>query len=161
MGTLASGYSPEAPTPPPGFSTPGLGRRLAAIAYDSLLVLALWFAAGALALAISGGRLTAPDRPVWLLMAFRAALLIATFVFFGWFWTHGGQTLGMRAWRLQLTRRDGGPVNWKQAGLRFLAALLSAAPLGLGYWWVLLDREQRSWHDRLSGTSLRLLPRER
>jgi hypothetical protein len=37
---------------------------------------------------------------------------------------------------------------------RFLLSLLSAAALGMGFLWSLLDRQQRCWHDRLSGTRL-------
>jgi uncharacterized RDD family membrane protein YckC len=86
-------------------------------------------------------------------------LLLIAFAFFGWFWVHGGQTLGMRAWRLRLVSADGGPVSWKQAAIRFAAALLSWSCLGLGFFWALIDREKRAWHDRLSGTRLILLPK--
>lgn len=143
-------------TPP--VPSPGLARRLAALLYDSLLLVALWLATGALFLAISGGQLTAPDRPLWLLYGYRLALLGVTFGFYGWFWTHGGQTLGMRAWRLKLVSTDGGPVGWPAALRRFLAACVSLAALGLGFLWVVLDREHCAWHDRLSGTRMLLLP---
>jgi len=71
---------------------------------------------------------------------------------------HGGQTLGMRVWRLRLYALHGGPVEPKQAALRLLAAPFSIAVLGLGYIWVLIDRERRTWHGRISGTRLVLLP---
>ena len=81
-------------------------------------------------------------------------LLGCPFVFFGWFWTHGGQTLGMRAWRLRLLDAEGGPVTWRQSLLRVAGAYLSALALGVGYLWVLFDRAGLAWHDRLSGTRL-------
>jgi uncharacterized RDD family membrane protein YckC len=137
----------------------GLFRQLAAIVYDSLLVIALWFAVGALMLLLSGGRLSAPDRPDWLLMLFQGTLLFTTWLFFAWFWTHGGQTLGMRAWRLKLVGRHGEPVSWTQTIVRFVAALVSAAVLGLGYLWAVIDPEHCRWHDRLSGTRLVLVPK--
>lgn len=140
-------------------SAPGLLRRLAAIFYDGLLLAALWFVVSAAFLAASGGRLSSPDRPLWLLYTFRAGLLLTTYLFFASFWTHGGQTLGMRAWRLKLVDQDGGPVSWVQATVRFATALLSLAALGLGLLWVLVDREKRAWHDHLSGTHLVLLPK--
>ena len=43
--------------------------------------------------------------------------------------------------------------------IRCLGALLSAACLGLGYLWKLVDRNHRYWHDYLSGTRLVLLPK--
>ena len=132
-------------------AVPGLWRRLAAIFYDSWLVAALWllgatvdtFVRMGLGLDTAGNHL-----PLQLY------LLLSPMAFFSWFWIHGGQTLGMRAWRLKLLSRDGSRVGLRQALIRCAGALLSLLALGLGYLWVLLDRDGRSWHDRLSGTQL-------
>ena len=67
---------------------------------------------------------------------------------------HGGQTLGMRAWRLQLRNLRPGPISWWQVLLRFLVALPSGLLLGLGYLWILVDRKHLSWHDRYSETCI-------
>lgn len=140
-------------------TNPGFARRCGALAYDGLLLVALWMAVSALVLALSGGWLAEPERPLWLVYTLRAILVLVTGLFFGGFWTHGGQTLGMRTWRLRLVNSaDAGPVRWKQALLRLAAACLSAGALGLGFFWVLIDRERRSWHDRLSGTHLVVVP---
>ncbi len=80
-------------------------------------------------------------------------------LFFGWFWTRSGQTLGMQAWRLRVQQPDGSPISWRQALVRMGGAVLSALCLGAGYWWLLFDRERRTWHDRLSGTRVVLLPK--
>jgi uncharacterized RDD family membrane protein YckC len=136
-----------------------LRRRLAAMVYDSLLLAALWIAVGALLMLLSGGRLAAPDRPGWLLVVEQLVLVAVTWGFFTWFWTHGGQTLGMRAWRLRLTDRHGGRVGIVAASRRWLASLLSLGAMGLGYVWVLVDREQCTWHDRLSGTRVIVVPK--
>jgi uncharacterized RDD family membrane protein YckC len=136
---------------------PGLARRLAAMVYDSLLIAALWFAVSALLLAATGGRLADPDRSIWLLYTLRASLVVVTFLFFAGFWKQGGQTLGMRAWRLKLVNPDGGPVTWKQSVGRFAAAIPSLGAFGLGLLWMLVDRDRCTGHDRLSGTRLVLL----
>lgn len=149
---------PDSPSRPPAA---GFWRHLAAILYDSLLLLALWLAVSAVFLAISGGRLAAPERPLWLLYAFRAALALVSFLFFGWFWTRGGQTLGMRAWRLKLVADPGPAVTWSQALRRFVAAGLSWAVLGLGFGWIIVDRQKRAWHDYLSSTRVVVLPKTR
>jgi len=138
-------------------NAPGLARRLAAMVYDSLLLAALWFAVSALLLAVTGGRLADPDRSIWLLYTLRASLVLVTFLFFAGFWKKGGQTLGMRAWRLKLVNHDGGPVTWKQSLWRFAAAVPSLGAFGLGLLWMLLDRDRYAGHDRLSGTRLVLL----
>lgn len=125
--------------------------------YDGLLLVALWFVVTALLLVVSGGHLADPERPLWLLHTLRVSLLLVTLMFFAGFWTKGGQTLGMRAWRLKLISASGHPVNWKQALWRFAAAIPSVGTFGLGLFWMLLDRERCAVHDRLSGTRLVLL----
>jgi uncharacterized RDD family membrane protein YckC len=140
---------------------PGLARRLAAMLYDSLLLAALWFVATALLLAVTAGRLSDPSRPPWMLYILQLSLLLVTFLFFAGFWTQGGQTLGMRAWRLKLVSTSGGPISWKQAAGRFAAAIPSVGFLGFGILWMLFDRERCTVHDRLSGTRLVLLAKNR
>jgi uncharacterized RDD family membrane protein YckC len=123
----------------------GLLRRLGALLYDSLLLLALLFLATALALAVTRGELHGSD--LW----FRLYLLLVMFVFFGWFWTHGGQTLGMRAWKIRLERPDGSAVGWGQAAVRFLTGLVT---LGLGHLWLLFDPQHRSLYDLITNTRM-------
>jgi uncharacterized RDD family membrane protein YckC len=130
----------------------GLARRLAALVYDTLLLIGLWFFATLAALPFSGGEPLGP-HPLY-----RAWLLLVAYGFFAGFWTHGGQTLGMRAWRIRVTDVNGGAVTWPRATLRFLAALVSGLALGLGFLWALVDREGRTWHDRWSDTRLVRLP---
>jgi uncharacterized RDD family membrane protein YckC len=135
---------------------PGLLRRLAAMLYDGLLLLALFSVTAALGVAANRGEAIAPDN--WL---FPLVLGLVWAAFYLWFWTHGGQTLGMRAWRMRLVTRDGMPVGPGRGLIRLAAALLSTLPLGLGHLWALVDRDRLAWHDRLSGTRLVLLEKPR
>lgn len=131
-----------------------LGRRLAAVIYDSLLVIALWFLAGFAALPFTGGQAVSQGHPVFMLLLY--GILAAFFI---WFWTRGGQTLGMRAWRLQIRRADTGQgISLTQAGLRLLLAVPSWGFFGLGVLAMLVDPQRRTLHDRLSGTEIILLP---
>ncbi|MDZ7810571.1 MAG: RDD family protein [Arhodomonas sp.] len=127
----------------------GLLRRLAAIFYDSLLLIGLWMAVTALALLLTDGEAIAAGD--W---GYRLLLLLIAVVFFCGFWSRSGSTLGMQAWRIRVVSEDGGPVSFDRALTRFGAALLSWLPLGLGFLWSLIDREGLAWHDRLSGTHL-------
>ena len=133
---------------------PGLFRRLAAIFYDSWLIAGLWLLGATLDYAIQVAIGTA-DQP--LRLPLQLYLLGCPFLFFGWFWTHGGQTLGMRAWRLKLLDQDGELVTWRDSAIRVAGAYLSALTLGLGYLWMLFDRDGQTWHDRLSKTRLVML----
>ncbi len=125
----------------------GLLRRLAAMIYDGLLVLALWMITLLLMVIANGGEAVF-GAPV------QSLLLLEAFVFFAWFWMRAGQTAGMRAWRLRLVANDTGRITLNQATVRFFAAMLGLGLLGLGYWWALFDRQRRAWPDLLSGSRL-------
>ena len=121
-------------------------RRLAAAVYDGLLLLGIWLAV-LLIDVIARGFFDAPRN----LPLLRVYLFTVGLLFFGWFWTHGGQTLGMRAWRLVVSRDDGRALSWPVAALRYTAMLACWAiallplfarlpPLGTsasGFWLVL------------------------
>jgi uncharacterized RDD family membrane protein YckC len=127
----------------------GLLRRLAALTYDSVLLAGPIALYAGIVVVLRSGTAVEPNT-LW----FSAGLVAIPALFFCWFWTHGGQTLGMVAWRLHLEAPDGGPPNWRRALLRFLAALLSLLPAGLGFIWALWDPERATWHDRISGTRM-------
>lgn len=73
-----------------------LGKRLLAILYDSLILLAIWLAVAIVATALNQGGVTSPLGRA----AEQSAVFCFSFLFYGYFWTHNGQTLGMQAWRL-------------------------------------------------------------
>lgn len=155
--------SPDRPdsrlTSPPS-SPPGLLRRLAAVLYDSLLLIALTMVATALFLPFTGGEAIDPDRDPLLEWTYRAILLLIIVGFFGIFWTRRGQTLGMASWRLRVEREDGGNLGWGDTVRRLAAALLSWVALGIGWLWILVDPERRAWHDRLSHTRMVLVEKK-
>ena len=115
--------------------------------YDSLLLAAVWFVATALLLVGRHGVAIAPHNTYY-----TAFLLVVGFVFFGGFWIHGGQTLGMRAWKIRVCSETGARIRPAQAALRYVFAWISLGALGLGYWSSLLDPRRRCWHDRISAT---------
>lgn len=129
--------------------TPSLARRLACLFYELLILLALWVAAGFLLL-----RLTQALDPVWVRPLFQVCLLTLTGVYFTWFWTHGGQTLPMKTWRLRLVSPEGGSLGYGLAWSRYALAAAGALLFGAGFFWALFDRERQFLHDRLLGTRL-------
>jgi uncharacterized RDD family membrane protein YckC len=122
-------------------------RRLAALCYDLLLVAALLLSFTAFVVAARLFRAVSPGD--WW---FPLCLLTIVALFFSGFWVHGGQTLGMRAWRIRVVRDDGGALTWPRAAARFALGLVAAAPAGLGLWWSMLDERKRGWHDRWTRT---------
>lgn len=149
----------------------GFFKRLLVIIYDGLLLVSVAFFSSALLMAIftwlgPDAFFVAPD-PSNLKLLERSDLgrmvggalisinvLCVSFFFYGWFWTHGGQTLGMKAWNLYLIKPDGKFIDWKTAFKRYLVSLLSIACFGLGFTWSLLDSRKRTWHDILTDTQI-------
>lgn len=130
-------------------------RRLGAMLYDGLLVLAVLFMATLPFVALRGGEPVEPDDN----LVYQLTMLLVIYAFFAFFWTRSGQTLGMRSWRLRLETADGALPSWPQASLRFAVAIVSLLPFGLGFLWQLWDRDRLTWHDRASGTRLRYYPK--
>ena len=146
-------------TAPPPPARAGLPRRLAAMFYDSLLLLALLMIVTALFLLTTGGEAIDPRTQPVLEFIYRLVLLLLIVGFFGVSWTRSGQTLGMATWRLRVERDDGRRLTWGDTLRRLGWALVSLLPAGLGFAWVLVDRERRAWHDRLSRTRIVVVPK--
>ena len=151
---------------------PTLFKRLLAAIYDSFLVLATIFIATALTMPFTQGNISSGNR-----IYMSIYLLTVIYIFYAWFWTHGGQTLGMRAWQQKLISSDGGTVSWKQSFIRFITGLPAwlLFIIGLILWiktdiaesltaipgwvftmaggaWVLINHLNNNWRDKLSDT---------
>lgn len=150
----------------------GLLRRLAALAYDMLVLLSVVIVFTLAAILLTGAAI--PAGTLWFQLLLAALLVL----FFPWFWTHGGQTVGARAWRLRVVAAGGGRVGWGRALLRLAAGIATLLPAaaaalwsvhagvdlrwlwawspaaGLSYGWGLADARRRCLHDLLSGTRL-------
>ncbi len=133
-----------------------LMRRIAAMLYDGLLILALLFLATLPFIATrAGDPVDSGDN-----LLYQTVLSIVVYSFFVGFWIRAGRTLGMQSWRLQLQTDNGGKVSFRAASIRFFAALLSWMPLGLGFLWSLWDADRLTWHDRISGTRIVYYPKD-
>jgi len=157
-----------------------LFKRLAAMSYDSLLLIAVLFVATGIATALSGGESISAGNPL-----FTTYLFFICYAFFAWFWTHGGQTLGMRAWKIRLQSNNSAPITLLQALLRYITGLpawicillgivklmLPEAPeigppiswlfmlpkgilLAIGLIWLLLDTQFFLWRDKFTESKI-------
>jgi len=148
---------PDAHATPPAPPRPWIGWRLLAMLYDLWPVLALWLLLSAVFtfaftfvghhdahenIAPLSGLQLALWSGCWLLTGLYAVIS----------WRNGGQTLGMRPWRLRVRAFDGGRASTRALWVRFAVATVSLLAGGLGFWWAWVDRERLTWHDRASGT---------
>lgn len=137
---------------------PSIFRRLGAFLYDVLLLIAVLMVAVGLVV-VPYGVITGEELHKHYLLLEQIYLLLVTGGFYVYFWTHGGQTLGMKAWRLQVIGQDGAAVDFNTAVKRFVWSILSLIPAGLGLWWSLFNRQGLAWHDSRSNTRVVLLPK--
>lgn len=116
--------------------------------YDTLVVIALMMLATLVVMFFYPERLTAGKDLIYTIY------LLGVWTFYLDRCWKSGMTLGMLAWKVKLISVNGENMSMNQRLVRFLGSLLSAICVFLGYIWILLDREKRSWHDMLSGTRL-------
>lgn len=143
--------------PPTSLLRPWIGWRLLAMVYDLWPVLAMWLllsAAFTFAFTFVGHH--DAHENIAPLSALQLALWAGCWLLTGLYavisWRTGGQTLGMRPWRLRVRALDGGRPSTRALWLRFGVATVSLLAGGLGFWWAWVDRERLTWHDRASGT---------
>ena len=152
-----------------------LKNRLVCMVYEAMLLFGVLFIATWLFSTLLQQR-----HALYLRDALQDWLFVVLGVYFCWFWTHGGQTLAMKTWRIRVISRDGQPVGWRRALVRyvfawgwFLPGLALARVIGAQGWMLLLlpalnfavwaaaallDRDHQFLHDRLAGTRVVLRP---
>lgn len=143
-------------------------RRLGALFYDSLIILAIEMMAAGVVIAVLHALIAmnlfdvAPyvdvsdlltKHPIWspIYTFYLAAVWIYFFVYF---WTRAGQTLGMRAWKIQVRNLQGGRITVTQALIR-----LATSGFGLANFTVPLDPQKRGFHDIWAKTQVVVLPK--
>ncbi len=127
---------------------PSLGRRLACVIYEALLIGAVLLVA-----AFPFVPIIQTIAPTIAKEALQIYLLLVAGGYFTLFWRKG-QTLAMKTWGIRIESTVGGPPSLKQAWLRFLFACLNLALLGVGWWAALFAADRQFLQDRLAGTQL-------
>ncbi|HQU62781.1 MAG: RDD family protein [Nitrosomonas sp.] len=131
------------------FMFPGFWRRIICLLYEFLILLAIIFIASFIFHLVFRDTNASYFKPLYQLY-----LLFVMGYYFIWFWTHGGQTLAMQAWKIRIVTSEGQMLNNRKAIIRYLLAVTGTLFLGAGFLWALIDREHLYLHDRLTGTRL-------
>lgn len=131
------------------FMFPGFWRRTICLLYEFLILLAIIFIASFIFHLVFRDTNASYFKPLYQLY-----LLFVMGYYFIWFWTHGGQTLAMQAWKIRIVTSEGQMLNNRKAIIRYLLAVTGTLFLGAGFLWALIDREHLYLHDRLTGTRL-------
>jgi uncharacterized RDD family membrane protein YckC len=148
------------------FPRAGFFRRLGAMIYDLLLAVAVYMLAGALGFGLftlltTSGLLgmngfehvsdALNGTPLYLGI-YRLWLALCVGSFYALFWSRGGQTLGMRAWRLKVQHPNGQNLSFITACARIVWSLL-----GIGNLWILLGNDRRALQDKLTRSEVVVL----
>lgn len=131
-----------------------LPRRVAAITYDGLALVAIWMVGTAVIVMVGNRGIDSGN------LFYQLYLLALAFAYFHASWLRVGQTLGMRTWRLWI-EADEPPFTLAHSLRRFAAGLASIATLGLGFAWALGRNDRRGWPDLLSRSRLFYYPNSR
>ncbi len=164
-----------------GAPAAGLLRRVAALVYDCLLLLAILFVGTLAVLPLTGGEAITPAaQGLGAYLVYRAYLALLALGYFGMAWTRGGQTLGMMAWKIRLGTADDNASGWPAAIRRFalglalavaaesglrlafepggsarvLAGALLLLPVFANFAWIPFDSRARSLQDLASRTRI-------
>lgn len=139
--------------------------------YEAMLLFGVLFISGWLFSTLLQQR-----HALYLRGALQDWLFLVLALYFSWFWSHGGQTLAMKTWRIRVECADGAPLGFWRAVLRYLLAWLWFLPglaiarlagaqgwmlvlipaLNMLLWGLtaLLDPHRQFLHDRLARTRL-------
>ncbi len=149
-------------------ATAGVLRRIAALIYDAFLLFGLLVVPPFIVTAIMSPSQNMPQgsvthdlpliAPKPVLLVYMVAVVVGFYVYF---WRKSGQTLAMQAWRIRVDSNTGGRPTWQQCAVRSAVGLISLLCGGLGYWWIWIDKQGASWHDRASNTRVVVLPKKK
>lgn len=157
-----------------GLEPASFARRIAALGYEALLLVAMAFVVGFLFLPLvspwgaTHRTLTVP--PVFARTMMFCALVGGAAAYYAWCWSGGRRTLPQKTWRLRLVDRRGGPMSRKQALLRYASAWIGPALalagygalrgtgyaqnalafVALNYCWAIVDPDRQFLHDRIA-----------
>lgn len=145
----------------------GFSRRMAALVYDGLMIGAIEMTAAGVVIAVlealvaagllqyapyqdASDMLTKHPQLSHLFTFYLGAIWIG---FFAYFWCKGGQTVGMRAWKLRVQREDGSLITPTQALIR-----IGTSAFGLSNIMALFGRDKLGFHDIMAKTEVVVLP---
>ena len=123
-------------------------KRIAASIYDLFLLLGVWFAVGSFAVWINGGIIEVK----WI---GPSLVLTSTWIFYGYFWTHGGKTLCMAVWKFEIYSIDKNKINFRKVSIRFFSNIITVLLGGIPLMFMYFSKNNLSLSDYLSKTSYR------
>lgn len=136
----------------------GFFARFTALVIDSMamsiVAVALVFVWGIFAAGASQADSSALDALQAIVGMFvYLVVIVLQFLYFGYFWSSTGQTIGMRLLNIRVVMQGGESLTFMRAALRgTLGYWISGFFFGLGYVWAAFDANGEAWHDKIFDT---------
>jgi uncharacterized RDD family membrane protein YckC len=132
----------------------GFASRFIAFIFDSIVSIGVFMltlsAISFAASVLTGSSIRYSRANTWVVLAFFAW----EFLYYAYYWTSSGKTLGMVLLGVQVVGQDGSSVGTKRGLIRTLAFPLSFLTLGIGFLGILFGRDRRALHDVIAGTAV-------
>jgi uncharacterized RDD family membrane protein YckC len=137
----------------PSVALIGFGRRLGAALIDGGLVLMLTGIV-LMVVALIGAiiRMFHPDSRSPFGPLLFGLLLVLSVLYYVIAWARSGQTVGMSLIGLKVVTKDGSPLGFGSAILRYIGYIVSGLALSIGFLWIVFDGKRQGWHDKMAGT---------
>ena len=135
------------------FDRPSLFRIFAAICYDLIVVCGILMIAGFIIVPVYHMVTHQDSIPAgnWF---FRILLYLIVFSYYAFSWTCGGQTIGMKSWKLKLIGDDHTSPTLVKCFIRYVGGQLSCALALIGYIMIWFGPKHLMLHDLLSRTRM-------
>ena len=123
-----------------------LWKHFASFLYDIFPLIGLFIVTSLIVAIIRKGDIVA-QHTLW----FDVLIFSEMILYYVYSWKLGGQTLGMRAWKIKIIPSDERlNLTWLQALIRFIIGVASTLLLGMGLFWKLVSKNNQSWMDLAS-----------
>jgi len=119
-------------------------KHFAAFLYDLFPITGVFILTSLIVMLVRNGTIV-DQHTLW----FDILILLELVLYYSYSWKIGGQTLGMRAWKIKIVPNNVNQSNltWFQAIFRFLIGVLSTILIGAGLFWKLISKNNQSWMD--------------
>jgi uncharacterized RDD family membrane protein YckC len=141
--------------PAPGVRFASHGPRLIAYIIDSILIGVIVVVATIVFGLVFAGAVASDSAGAVVggTLLYVIVILAVSLAYFPWFWARGGQTPGMKMFRLRVVRdADGGQISGVSAVLRLFGFWVNSVVFYIGFIWIFVDKRRRGWHDLIAGT---------
>ena len=126
----------------------GFFRRIAALFYDLILIIALCIGSILLITFFINTEILSPFMYLF--------FLVLSISFYCYFWKqNNGQTLGMQVWKIKLSQIDGADVKLSNMIVRCISGLVLNLFFGINYLPMIFRKDKRTLNDILSKTVLK------